>query len=184
MIREAHLIAQLLLTSPTPQEWNEAIKEHNILQKGSPATAKRTAEAIRRRIGPLGTEFQQLFLCGSDEMCSQLMLAAVVINSPILGDFMRNEIVDAKRMYRDQLEANDWCSFWLQRKKIFPELSKITENSSYKIQKMAFKCLADASYIQSTRIKKLQNVYLLPEVKYFLQNSGRTDIIRTLELEA
>jgi hypothetical protein len=184
MIREAQIIAEFLTRNPDPIEWNSAIQDQNILQKGSPATAKRTAEAIRIRIVPMGSNFYELFAYGSSELCSQLMLAAVIINSPILGDFMSTVIVEAKRVYRDQLEASDWASFWEERGKLFSGLSQIADSSAYKVQKMAFKCLADAGYIQSTRIRKLQNVYLLPEVKHFLEGFGRSDVVRIMELEA
>lgn len=184
MIRESQLIAELLMRFPSLDEWNEAIIEQNILQKSSPATAKRTAEAIRRRIEPLGHRFHELFVYSSSELCSQLMLAAVLMNSPILGDFMSTVIVDAKRLYRDQLDGQDWAVFWKERGKIFPGLTKIAESSAYKVQKMAFKCLADAGYIQDTRLRKLQNVYLLPEVKELLFEIDREDIIRIMELEA
>lgn len=183
MIRESQLIAELLMSSPTSDDWNEAIQDRNILQKGSPATAKRTAEAIRRRIEPMGTRFYELYAYGSTELCSQLMFAAVLINSPILGDFMNTVMVDAKRLYRDQLEGHDWANFWQERGKIFSGLAKIAESSAYKVQKMAFKCLADAGYIESTRMRKLQNVYLLPEVKEYLFEIGREDIVRIMELE-
>ena len=184
MIRESQLIAELLMRSPSQDEWNEAIIYQNILQKSSPTTAKRTAEAIRRRIEPLGHRFYELFAYGSTELCSQLMLAAVLMNSPILGDFMSTVIVDAKRLYRDQLEGQDWATFWKERGKIFPGLARIAESSAYKVQKMAFKCLADAGFIQDTRQRKLQNVYLLPEVKEFLCEVGREDIVQIMELEA
>lgn len=182
MIRESRLIAELLITSPDNQAWNEAIKQQNILQKSTPATATRNAETIRRRIQPFGFEFYVLLQHGSNELCAQLMMASVLHNSPILGDFMRSVIIEAKRLYRDQLEANDWADFWQERSRLFPGMAAMANSSAYKVQKMAFKCLAEAGYIQNTRQRKLQNVYLLPEVSAFLYEKKHDAIVSIMEL--
>ena len=47
MITEAQLIAELLLSDPSKEQWDEAIVEQNILQKRSPASAKRNGTIIR-----------------------------------------------------------------------------------------------------------------------------------------
>ncbi|ODA22245.1 hypothetical protein A0J46_08040 [Photobacterium damselae subsp. damselae] len=41
MIKESQLIAGLLLTQPSKEQWDDAIVNQNILQKRSPASAKR-----------------------------------------------------------------------------------------------------------------------------------------------
>ncbi|MGQ7110843.1 BrxA family protein, partial [Escherichia sp. TWPC-MK] len=43
MSRESRVIAELLLTDPDEQTWQEQIVGHNILQASSPNTAKRYA---------------------------------------------------------------------------------------------------------------------------------------------
>ena len=58
----------------------------------------------------------------------------------------------------------------------------MSESSTYKISQVAFKVIADAGYIESTRSKKLQNVYLLPEVRDLLVEIDRDDIISAMEL--
>ena len=50
MLPESRRIARLLLTHPTKEQWFEALKLDNILQKKSPATAKRQARLIRNRL--------------------------------------------------------------------------------------------------------------------------------------
>jgi hypothetical protein len=111
------------------------------------------------------------------------MLAATLINCTLLADFMRNVVHDAKRMFRESLDIGDWESFWDDRCRLFPELAKMSDSSTYKIAQVAFKVLADASYIETTRNKKLQNVYVLPEVKSLLMSMERDDIIEAMELQ-
>ena len=49
MLPESRRVAKLLLGHPTKEAWLEALKRDNILQKKSPATARRQARLIRNR---------------------------------------------------------------------------------------------------------------------------------------
>jgi len=182
MIKESQIIAELLLKKPNQEEWLEAIVNRNVLQKRSDASAKRNAATIKKRIEKMSDEYLEQIAYGSTELSTQLMFAATLINSTLLADFMRNVVLDAKRMFRENLDIGDWESFWDDRSRLFPEFSKMTESSTYKIAQVAFKTLADAGYLETTRNKKLQNVYVLPEVRNLLSDIERDDIISAMEL--
>ena len=182
MIKESQTVAELLLKNPSQEEWVEAIVNQNVLQKRSDASAKRNAATIKKRLENMSEKYLEQVAFGSTELSTQLMFAATLINSTLLADFMRNVVLDAKRMFRESLDVGDWESFWYERSRIFPELSQMSESSTYKISQVAFKALADAGYIESTRSKKLQNVYLLPEVRDLLVGIDRDDIISAMEL--
>jgi hypothetical protein len=182
MIRESQTIAELLLKKPSKQEWTDAIVNQNILQKRSDASAKRNAATIKKRLEGFSDQYIEQLAFGSTELSTQLMFAATLINSTMLADFMRNIFVDAKRMFRENIDSTDWESFWDERSRLFPEFSKMTESSTYKVAQVAFKVLADAGYIETTRNKKLQNVYLLPEVRSLLTDMNRDDIIAAMEV--
>ncbi|WP_233269075.1 DUF1819 family protein [Paraglaciecola sp. L1A13] len=182
MIREGQIVAELLLKKPSQDEWLDAIVNQNILQKRSDASAKRNASTIKKRLEGLSDEFLTQLAFGSAELSSQLMFAATLIQSTMLADFMRDVVLDAKRMFRDLIDSNDWVAFWEDRSRLFPEFAQMTESSTYKISQVVFKILADAGYIESTRNKKLQNVYLLPEVKSLLADMQREDIVAAMEV--
>jgi hypothetical protein len=182
MIREGQIVAELLLKKPSQDEWFDAIVNQNILQKRSDASAKRNASTIKKRLESLSDEFLTQLAFGSAELSSQLMFAATLIQSTMLADFMRDVVLDAKRMFRDLIDSNDWVAFWEDRSRLFPEFAQMTESSTYKISQVVFKVLADAGYIESTRNKKLQNVYLLPEVKSLLADMQREDIVAAMEV--
>lgn len=182
MIKESQIVAKLLLTRPTQEQWHDAIINQNVLQKRSDASAKRNAATIRKRLEGLSDEYLEQIAFGSTELSSQLMVAATIINSTLLADFMRNVVSDAKRMFREHLDIGDWESFWQERSRLFPELSEMSDTSVYKIGQVSFKVLADGGYIESTRSKKLQNVFLLPEVRNLLLSMEREDIIAAMEL--
>mgnify|MGYP003385692559 FL=1 len=181
MIRESQIIADLLLKEPSQDEWNEAIVEQNILQKPSAASAKRNASTIKKRIENLGETFlNKLAYSGTDD-ASQLMFSATLINSTLLADFMRNVVMDAKRMYRESLDINDWQYFWEERSRLYPEFNEMSDSSIYKISQVAFKVMADGGYIETTRNKKLLNVYVTPDVREILAELDREDIVRAME---
>lgn len=181
MIRESQIIADLLLKKPTQDEWNEAIVDENVLQKPSAASAKRNASTIKKRLENLDDEYlTKLAYCGTDE-ASQLMFAATLMNSTLLADFMRIVVTDAKRMYRESLNVDDWKHFWEERTRLFPALAEMSEASTYKVSQVAFKIIADAGYIDSTKNKQFMNVYLSPDVKQILLNMHREDILQAME---
>jgi hypothetical protein len=181
MIRESQLVAALLLQQPDKAAWEQAIIHQNILQKRSDASAKRNASTIKKRLEGVPDEFLRQLAFGNTELSTQLMFAATLMNSTMLADFMRTVVLDAKRVFRQSLDNNDWEHFWQQRARLFPEITLMTASSTYKIGQVAIKCIADAGYIDSTRSKVLQNVYLQPEVKALLTQLGRENIINAME---
>lgn len=182
MLRESQTIAELLLSSPTQDEWIDAIVNRNLLQKRSDASAKRNAATIRKRLEGLSNLYLEKLAFGGTELATQLMFAATLVNSPMLADFMRHAVIDAKRVFREYIELKDWESFWADSMRIYPELGTMSTASTYKIAQVAFKLLADAGYIDSTRNKKLQNIFLLPEVKTLLAEMEREDVIAAMEM--
>ncbi|MGL4449452.1 MAG: DUF1819 family protein [Shewanella sp.] len=165
MLRESRIIAQLLLASPDASRWEEAIVSDNCLQKNSQHSAKRMASTVRKRLLPMGAKFWEYLLECSDEAAKQLLLLAVIHQSPVLGDFMTTVVSDARRMYRDALSASDWSDFMLSRQRVVADLDSYSASSIQKIGSNIIKILADTGYLESGRNKKLKNVYLLPEAK-------------------
>ncbi|MCD9489944.1 DUF1819 family protein [Photobacterium phosphoreum] len=182
MIKESQLIAELLLTDPTKEQWDDAIVEQNILQKRSPASAKRNAATIKKRIATLDNNFLRALADANHEEAAQLMVAATLINSPLLADFMRTVVMDAKRMYRESLDMKDWESFWEDKSRLYPELAEMSESSTYKIAQVAFKVMTDGGFLESTRSKLLTNVYVTPDVRNLLVNMNKEDIIQAMEI--
>jgi hypothetical protein len=68
LIPESRRIAELLLSQPSSAAWNEAIVRDNILQK-SPATAKRQATLIRKRLETLDHDALRLITQSDTELC-------------------------------------------------------------------------------------------------------------------
>lgn len=182
MITEAQLIAELLLSDPSKEQWDEAIVEQNILQKRSPASAKRNAATIKKRIANLGNKFLSALVNANHEEAAQLMMAATLMNSPLLADFMRTVVMDAKRMYRENIDMKDWEYFWEDKCRIYPDFADMSEASTYKIAQVAFKVMTDGGFLESTKTKVLTNIYITPDVRDLLVEMDRDDIIQAMEI--
>ncbi|HHX8501715.1 DUF1819 family protein [Vibrio alginolyticus] len=182
MITEAQLIAELLLSEPSKEQWDEAIVEQNILQKRSPASAKRNAATIKKRIANLGNKFLSALVNANYEEAAQLMMAATLMNSPLLADFMRTVVMDAKRMYRENIDMKDWEYFWEDKCRIYPDFADMSESSTYKIAQVAFKVMTDGGFLESTKTKVLTNIYITPDVRDLLVEMDRDDIIQAMEI--
>lgn len=74
MLPESRRIARLLLTEPTPEQWNAAVYAENLLQK-SPPTARRQARLIRKRLGTLDKAGLRLVADGDGELSTHVLLA-------------------------------------------------------------------------------------------------------------
>ncbi|WP_104040809.1 DUF1819 family protein [Vibrio hyugaensis] len=181
MIKESQLIADLLLTQPSKEQWDDAIVNQNILQKRSPASAKRNAATIKKRIGSLSNEFLSALANANHEAAAQLMMAATLINSPLLADFMRTVVMDAKRMYRESIDNKDWEYFWEDKCRLHPEFAEMSESSTYKIAQVAFKVMTDGGFLESTKSKVLTNIYIEPDVRSLLIEMDKEDIIQAME---
>ncbi len=182
MITEAQLIAELLLSDPSKDQWDEAIVEQNILQKRSPASAKRNAATIKKRIANLGNQFLSALVNANHEEAAQLMMAATLMNSPLLADFMRTVVMDAKRMYRESIDMKDWEYFWEDKCRIYPDFADMSESSTYKIAQVAFKVMTDGGFLESTKTKILTNIYITPDARNLLVEMDRDDIIQAMEI--
>lgn len=181
MLRESRVIAELLLTYPDEAGWNEAIINENVLQKPSQHSAKRMASTLRKRLEPMGADFWQEVLRCSDDVAKQMVLLATMTHSPVLSDFMATVIADARQMYRESLRSDDWQEFIVSRQRVIDGLDQYSASSLQKMGNNLFKILADVGYLESGRTKKLQNIYLQPELREWSIRLNTTKAYEAME---
>ncbi|KPM01481.1 DUF1819 family protein [Vibrio splendidus] len=181
MLRESRVIAELLLSNPDTETWLQKIDNQNILQKNSRQSAKRFASTIRKRLEPMGKEFLSDFIEADEPLAGQMMLLAIMNNSPVVADFMKTELADAHRVFSERLRSECWLDFYEQRVKIIPELANFSESSIKKMGTNVIKILADVHYLESGRTKILQNVYVLPETMSCAKELGKPEFVEALE---
>ena len=181
LITESRIIAEYLLKNLSDDEWKLLIIEQNILQKRSGQTASRYTKTIRQRTEVLGDDFIVSLLESTERAYIQLLMAALLINSPIVADFMRLSLAEARRTYKPTLASDAWTEFYDTQIRVYPELNKFFESTINKMGNNAIKSLVDSGYLSDSRKRQIQPVYLLPEVKECLIRLGREDLIEIME---
>ncbi len=181
LIPESREIAKLLLRDASEEEWQQAITIDNILQKRSPATAKRQAKLIRNRLTLMSSEHWALVKDGNAEVTTQALLAAAVKHSRLLSDFMGDVCHQHWQTFNRTLSKGDWREFLETCSSVDPAVAEWTVTTKAKLGEVVFRILAEAGYIDSTRKLNLQPVSVVPELRKYLVNHSEEYILRCME---
>lgn len=184
LVREARIIADLLLSKADDSEWKRVIQTDNRLQKRSPATAKRQASALRKRLERLDEPFWRTLRDGDDELASQIAFVAVLERNLLLVEFVETVLRDAFILKTEKLAQYQWMDFLEDRAHRDPAIGTWTESSKKKMGQVAFRILAEVGLLQSTRSLRLQNVLVRPEVNVLLEDSRRYRIKACLNVSS
>jgi len=178
---ESRIIAELLIQPMTEEQWKQNIIQDNILQKKSHQTGLRFANVIRRRFNAMGDDYIQGLLDVSDRAYIQLLLAGFLVQSPVIPDFMQNVLTEAKRTYQPEITQDAWMLFINDRIQAIPALAAYSESTLRRMGAHVIKALVDAEYLQSTRQRVIQSVYVLPEVESLLLQINQEPLIAVME---
>jgi DNA primase len=178
---ESRRIAALLLTNPEPVAWQHAIEVDNILQKKTPATARRQARLLQRRLATLDAEAWQMISIRENEVVVQLLLAAAVKHSHLLGDFIRNVYAARQRRLELTLAANDWHDFLAECAHHDAAVTDWSDSTKAKLFQVIVRILAETKYLESARSMKLTPQSLHPDVRAYLHKHNETYVLACLE---
>lgn len=182
MVRESRIIAGLLLNNVTNEQWDQAIRIENQLQKRSPATAKRNAQAIRKRLECLDEEYWRMLHDGDDELATQVSLVAALGRNLLLVEFMETVVADAYMTKQDKLQVYQWEELLNERQARDEDISLWTESSRTKMGQVVFRILAEAGYLVSTRSLKLQPVRIRPELIQLMIDKHQQRLLACMEI--
>jgi len=181
LIAETRIIAQIQLENLSADEWRQQVITENVLQKKSQQTSLRFSGVIRKRLEMMGKVFTLALVSVSERAYIQLLLAGFIVQSPVVADFMQNYLAEARRTYQLKISTHAWQDFVDERINSFPELANYTESTQKKMGANVIKALVDVGYLDSSRHRQLQRVYLLPEVKQLLIKINREPLIDIME---
>lgn len=183
-VRESRVVADLLLQNASEADWQQAILTDNRLQKRSPATARRIAQALRKRLELLEAPFWQALLNGDDELATQVALCSALERNLLLVEFMETVVSDAYITQATTLDAWQWDDFLQDRAYRDPAIADWTTSSKKKMGQVALRILAEAGYLKNTRSLQLQHVLIRPEVRTLLEDSYRHRILACLRISS
>lgn len=178
---ESKRIAALLLMQPDDTVWRHAIEIGNILQKNTPATARRQATLIRKRLMTLDPQGWEMVAERGSEVQIQLLLAAAIKHSPLLGDFMRNLYAMRQRRLEPALAPQDWPDFLAECAHHDPAVTQWADSTRAKLFQVIVRILAESKYIDNPRTMKLTPRSLHPAVRRYLAERQETYVLECLE---
>jgi len=184
MVRESRVIADLMLKETIAEEWDHAIRVKNLLQKRSPASAKRNAQAIRKRLDRMEPEFWKALRDGDEELATQVAFCAALERNLLLVEFMERIVKDAYQTHAEKLEAYQWIDFLDDCANRDPDIQEWTESTKKKTGQVVFRMLAEMGYLKSTRSMILQHVLIRPEVRVMLVDNYKNRLKECMEVSS
>lgn len=181
MLFESKRIAQLLLSSPDTQAWVDAIEKQNILQKKTIATARRQATLIRKRLDTLEPLAWQMIASRESEVVNQLLLAAAVKHSQLLGDFMKLVYALRQRKLELALSVCDWEDFLIECAHHDPAVAQWSESTKLKLFQVVVRMLVESKFLEGSKSLKLTPPSLHPDVWRYLHLQKESYVIDCLE---
>ncbi len=179
---ESRKIASLLLDNANPDAWHQAIVIDNILQKRSPATAKRQARLIKNRLSLMKPELWDIIVRGSSDETVQALLAAAIKHSPLLGDFMDTVIRQHWRTFIKKLDDKNWKDFINTCVQVDPGIEQWTASTLAKLRQVIFRIFAESKYIDNTKNLNLLPVLVIPEIRRYLLKNSEHCILHCMEV--
>lgn len=178
---ESRRLAALLLTSPDDAAWHHTVEVENILQKKTPATARRQATLIRKRLATLDTEGLSLIVEREQEVAMQLLLVAAIKHSQLLGDFLLGVYADRQRRLETHLAPLAWQDFLAECAHRDPAVANWSESTRAKLFQVIVRILVEAKYLDSARSMKLTPRSVHPDVRRYLSARHDTQVLECLE---
>lgn len=178
---ESRRIASLLLADPDAATWQHAIETENILQKKTPATARRQARLLRRRLTTLEPAAWKLIAERESEVVVQLLLAAAVKHSHLLGDFILRVYADRQRRLEPTLAPSDWQDFVAECAHHDATVAGWSESTKAKLFQVIVRILAEAKYLENSSSMKLTPQSLHPDVRRYLSAHDEAYVLDCLE---
>ncbi|MCY1352065.1 hypothetical protein D9M69_383480 [compost metagenome] len=183
-VRESRIVADLLLQNASAEQWYEVIQQENRLQKRTPASAKRVAQALRKRLERLDADFWQAIRDGDDELATQVVFCSALERNLLLVEFIETVVRDAFVTRAGVLEPYHWSEFLDERSHRDPAITTWTESSRKKMAQVVYRMLAEVGLLESTRSMRLQSLRIRPEARALLDNSYRQRIKACLEVSS
>ena len=181
-LREARIVADLLLQGLDEDAWKHAIVEDNVLQVDSAIGVIRSANIIRARLQPLGPGLWEMVRDGNQHLATQAAFAGAVHHSKLLGDFMDITIREQRALFAPALEPRLWNEYMAGCRGRDPDMPHWSDTTVAKLRSVVFSMLAEAEYLKDTRSLLIQNVFLDGQLSAYLRDRGERYVLRCMEV--
>ena len=148
-VYESRQVASLLLDHVTPAAWKQAVEIDNVLQKTSPATAKRQASLIRARLLTLPEPMWELVRDGNKRVATQTVFAGAVGHSRLLADFIALELADGLKTGKTLVTKALWHDYVMKCRDRDREMTAWSESTINKLGDSVFQILGELECLTS-----------------------------------
>ncbi len=179
---ESRIIAGLLLRKVDAEGWKDAIVTNNVLQARNPATARRLTKLIRGRLETMGPDMWKLVRDGKGTVATHAVFAAAIKHSPLLGDFLDLVVGEQYRVFGKALTNTMFADYLEGCRERDPEMPQWNESTRRRLRSSVFQMLAQAGYIENTRILKLQTVLVADQVLRYLKANHEEYVLRCIQV--
>jgi hypothetical protein len=181
-LRESRIVAKLLLSGVSAQQWQETIIEQNLLQMKSVESTRRISRLLRARLKPMGEGLWTMVRDGGPELATQAIFACAIKNSRLLGDFMDITLREQRALFARQLEPRLWQDYIAGCRGRDPDMPQWSDITIAKLRSAVFSMLAEAGYLKDTRSLILQNVFVDAQLASYLNSRGEAYVLRCMEV--
>jgi BrxA len=181
-VRESRIVSELMLENASDEQWHQAVIVDNRLQKRAPATAKRIAQSIRKRLERMEPEFWRALRDGDEDLATQVAFCAALERNLLLVEFMERVVRDAYVTHAEKLELYQWGDFLDDSAHRDSAIYDWTASSKKKMGQVVFRMLAEVGYLKDTRSLQLQNIIIRPEVKAMLTDNYKQRLLDCMNI--
>lgn len=179
-VRESRIVAGLLLDKVSKVDWKKAIYEENVLQARSPRFARKVGNLARARLRKMSPALLTLIRDGSFQVSTHACLAASVKHSFLLGDFLDLALREQYQRFATEISYPIWTEYLETCHSRDTEMPTWTESTHSALRSAVFHILAQAGFIESPTVLKLQTVHIAKDVINCLQDDSEEYVIRCL----
>ena len=162
---EIRIVARLVLEGMPREDILKKLKEENLFQFPTERMVNSIANACFRRIDALDSEYLVRELAeGSMDIAKQINLYAMMRYNRIVWDFMVSVVGEKYRTQDLELSQKDLNLFFMRLQEQNDDVAGWSESTINKIKQVLKKSLIECGFIDSSRDKKLNPVYLYEEL--------------------
>jgi hypothetical protein len=183
LLKESREIAKLLIDKADEAVWHRALVANNVLQKKSPASARRMARLIRNRLEVMDKAHWMLVMDRDREIALQALLVAAIKHSQMLKDFLREVVKEHYRTFKRQLSLRDWRNFLADCENRDEIVAGWSESTKKKLGQVIIRILAEVGYLESSRNLQFSPILIHPKVRDYIVNHHLDEILRCMEID-
>ena len=176
LFREIRIVAQMLCEQKNKPQIIEEIMRDNLFQFPTERMLRSVAETCFRRIDALDSDtlFYHLANASSD-IARQINLYAIMRDNGIVYDFMTDVIGTKYRTQQLDYSVKDANVFLMKLPEVYPSAGEWADSTRAKLRQVLTNFLVSCGYLENSRAKRLNPVYLYPELEDGIRALGDTD---------